>query len=240
VIRKMRPQVTNSLQVAAATQLPQATVAGAALYPVAPKHLRAAAKHCLELARHSLEQDFLQATLPEQALLRPVAPKHLRAAAKHCFELARHSLEQDFLQATLPEQAALARVPLLQGRLYRCLPSQVRASFFRLAPVGRKCNPAVRYADRPTLDAGLELPIAEDRYQKRRNRGELVGCGSKNNRSRHKSVCLARPFQISASDKCRCPLRRFAVRDVQSANPECKRGRARKRRASPAVRERVE
>ena len=172
--------------------------------------------------------------------LRPVVPEHLRAAAKHCLELTRHSLARDFPQAIRRERVAPTRLPLQQARPYRCSPSQVRVSFFRLTPVGRKCNPAAHCADRPTLDAGSELPSAEGRHQKRRNRGELVGCGSKNNRLRRKPVCRARPFQILASDKCRCLLRRFAVRDVQSVNPEYKRARAKKRRASPGVRERGE
>ena len=202
---------------------------------------------------HSPPRDSRQAIPPEQIALatRPlqatvawaalcqVVREHLRVP-KHCLALARHSLARDFHQAILPEQVALARLPPRQARLYQYSPNQVRASFFRSTPVDRRCNRAAHYADHPTLDAGLERPIVEDPHQRRRNRREPVGCGSKNNRSRHKSVCLARPFQISASDKCRCPLRRFAVRDAQSANPECKRARARKRRASPAVRERVE
>lgn len=173
------------------------------------------------------------------AALRPVALERLRAAAKHCLALARHSLARDFHQAILPEQVAPARLPPRQARLYQYSPSQVRASFFRSRPVDRRCNRAAHCDGRPTLDVGLELPIAEDRHRRRRNRRELVGCGSKNNRSLRKRVCRARPFQILASDKCRCPLRRFAVRDVQSANPECKRAPARKRRASRGVRQRV-
>lgn len=178
-----------------------------------------------------------QATIA-RAALRPVAREHLRVP-KHCLALARHSLARDFPQAILPEQVALARLPPRQARLYQYSPSQVRASFFRSTPVDRRCNRAAHCDGRPTLDVGLELPIAEDRHRRRRNRRELVGCGSKNNRSLRKRVCRARPFQILASDKCRCPLRRFAVRDVQSANPECKRARARKRRASRGVRQRV-
>ncbi|MGB8804971.1 MAG: hypothetical protein WCC93_08600, partial [Chthoniobacterales bacterium] len=58
--RKVRPQVKNWLQVARATQQPQATVVRAALRPVAPEHLLAAAKHCLALARRSPAQDFPQ------------------------------------------------------------------------------------------------------------------------------------------------------------------------------------
>ena len=221
-----------------------------ALRPVAGEHLRPAANHCLGLARHSPAQDFHQAILAPvalplqatvgQAALHPVAPERLRPRAKHCPGLARHSPAQGFHQEILPEQVALERLPPRQARLYQYSPNQVRASFFRSTPVDRRCNRAAHYADHPTLDAGLEPPIAEDRHRKRRNRREFVGCGSKNNRSPRKRVCRARPFQILASDKCRCPLRRFAVRDVQSANPECKRARARKRRASPGVRERVE
>jgi hypothetical protein len=56
----MRPQVKNWLRVAMATQPRQATVVWAALRPVAPEHLRAAAKHCLVLARRSPARDFPQ------------------------------------------------------------------------------------------------------------------------------------------------------------------------------------
>ena len=56
----MRPQVKNWLRVAMATQPRQATVVWAALRPVAPVHLRGAAKHCLALAKHSLARDFHQ------------------------------------------------------------------------------------------------------------------------------------------------------------------------------------
>jgi len=232
----MRPQVKNWLQVAQEMYLPleKATVVRAALRPVA--------KHWLELGRHSPARDFHQAMAP---VALPLQAKVVRGALhpvalEHLLPLEKHSPARDFHQAILPERVALPRVPPRQARLYRCSPNQVRALFSQLALAGRKCNRAARYADHPTLDAGLELPIAEDQHQKRRNRREFVGCGSKNIRSRRERVCRARPFQILASDKCRCPLRRFAVRDAQSANPECKRARARKRRASPGVRERVE
>ena len=196
----------------------------------------------LDFHRAILRELIAMATwlLQAVAALRPLALGRLQVAAKHYLGLARHSPAREFHQAIPPEQVARARVPPGQARLYRCSPSQVRASFFRSMPVGRRCNPAAHCDDRPTLDAGLELPIAEDRYRQRHNRREPVGCGSKNTRSRRKHVCRARPFQILASDKCRCPLRHFAVRDAQSANPEYKRARARKRRASPGFRERAE
>ena len=213
----------------------QATAVQGVLRPVAREHLRPAAKHYLGLAPHSLVRDFHQAIRPEQ-----VAREDLQRAGKDSLGLARHSLGRNSPQAILPERVAAARLPPRQARLYRCSPSRVRASLSRSKPVGRKCSRAARYADHPTLDAGLELPIAEDRHRQRRNRREFVGCGSKNNRSRRKRVCRARPFQILASGKCRYPLRRFAVRDVQSVNRECRRARARKKRASPGARERVE
>jgi hypothetical protein len=39
---------------------PQATVVRTALRPIAPEHLRAAAEHCLALAKHSPARDFHQ------------------------------------------------------------------------------------------------------------------------------------------------------------------------------------
>jgi hypothetical protein len=150
----------------------QATAVQAALRPVAQEHLRLAAKHCLALARHSPARGFHPAIRPGQ-----VARLHSRLTGEDSLGPVR-----DSHQAILRERVASVRLPARQARLYRCSPGRVRASFFRLAPVGRKCNRAARYADPPTLDAGLELPIAEDRHQKRRNRREFVGCGSKNNR----------------------------------------------------------
>ena len=241
-------------QIALATRPLQATVAWAALRPAVREHLQPVVKHSLGVTTHSPARDFHQAIPPEQialatrplqatvawAALRPAVREHLQPVVKHSLGVTTHSPARDFHQAILPEQVALARLLPRQAQPYQCSPSQVRASLFRSLPGGRKCNRAARYADHPTLDAGLELPSAEDRHPQRRNRREFVGCDSKNNRLRRKRVCRARPFQILASDKCRCPLRRFAVRDVQSANPECKRAQARKKQASPGARERVE
>jgi hypothetical protein len=161
--------------------------------------------------------------------------ERLRVEVTHWPQAATHRAELDSLDlAVLP-----GLLPRL-GRLCRCWPNQGPFAFYRAVPADRKCNRAARCGAHPILRADLERHLAGDRYRRRHNRRGPARCGNKSNRSRRKCAGHAQPFPISASDKCRCLLRRFADRDDQSASRECRRAQARKRQGWPRFQEREE
>src|SRR5438477_2829416 len=175
----------------------------------------------------------------EERVARPawrfVARRRLQAAVKHWLRAATHWAQPNSLDLVV-----LAWLLPRPGQLFRCWPNQGPFAFYRATPADRKCNRAARCGDHPILRADLEPRLARDRYRQRRNRRGPVRCDNRSSRPRRKCDGHARPFPISASDKCRSLLRRFADRDDQSANRECKRAQARKRQGSPGFRERVE
>src|SRR5436305_14812970 len=151
---------------------------------------------------------------------------------------ATHQAELDLLDSL--DLVAVVQLLPQPERLCRCWPNQGPFAFYRATPADRKCNRAARCGGHPILQSDWTRRLAGDRRRKRRNRRGPVRCDNRSNRSRCKRDGHARPFPISASDKCRSLLRRFADRDDQSANRECKRAQARKRQGSLGFRERVE
>src|SRR5438874_4227485 len=187
--------------------------------------------------RTTMRQVQAESTVARQAW-RFVARRRSRAQARHWPRAATHQAERDSPGSL--DLVALARLLPRPERLFRCWPNQDPFAFYPATPADRKCNRAGRCGGHPILRADLERRREADRYRKRRNRRGPVRCDNRSNRSRRKCAGHAQPFQISASDKYRCLLRRFADRDDQSANRECKRAQARKRQASREFREREE
>src|SRR5438309_2918965 len=205
---------------------------------VAPRRLRVAVRHWLRPTM------LVQAerVVARQAW-RLVAPRRLRAELKRWPQEVAHWAERDSPQENSLDLAAQARarLPPPPEQLFRCWPDQGPFAFYRGTLAGRKCNHAVRCGGHPILGADWKRRrLACDRYRKRRNRRGAVRCGNRSNHSRDKCAGHARPFQISALDKCRCPLRHFVDRDGRSANRECKPAQARKRQGSRGFRERAE
>ena len=201
---------------------------------VAPQRLRAEVTHWPRAARPRVkkQQPFALA-MPQAQAERVIARQASRFVAPRCWpvevrrwpQAATHSAEQDSMGLAVP-----ARLLPRPGRACQYSPDQDPDAFYPAMRADRKCNRAARCGDRPI----------SDRCRKRRNRRGPVRYGNRNNHSRCRCAGHAQPFQISASDKCRCLLRRFADRDYQSANRGCKRAQARKRQGSPGFREREE